>query len=117
MLGALPDAAHQLWCHAGVIFLALLALPTTKQPLMVRTAQIGITNGNTVDGRDHAGATATSFRSGITTVTGQSLGGDCAGHNCHMRYATMWHVTSCAPLLAVAETQVLAGMWQGGPFQ
>ena len=83
-------------CH----FLGTACLPTTKQPLMVRTAQIGITNGNTVDGRDHAGATATSFRSGITTVTGQSLGGDCAGHSCHMRYATMWHVTSCAPLLA-----------------
>ena len=68
-------------CH----FLGTACLPTTNQSLTAGTAQIGITNGNTVDGRDHAGATATSFRSGITTVTGQSLGGECAGHNCHMR--------------------------------
>jgi len=41
--------------------------------------QIGITNGNTPDGRDHAGATSTSFRSDARDAAGNSTGGDCAG--------------------------------------
>ena len=43
--------------------------------------QIGITNGNTPDGRDHAGATSTSFRdSSSVDAAGNATGGDCAGH-------------------------------------
>jgi len=41
--------------------------------------QIGITNGNTPDGRDHAGATSTSFRDQKFDAAGNSIGGDCAG--------------------------------------
>ena len=41
--------------------------------------QIGITNGNTPDGRDHAGATSTSFRSNNLDAAGNAIGGDCAG--------------------------------------
>jgi hypothetical protein len=41
--------------------------------------QIGITNGNTPDGRDHAGATSTSFRSNNMDAAGNAIGGDCAG--------------------------------------
>jgi len=51
--------------------------------------QIGITNGNTPDGRDHAGASATSFRSEHRDAAGNAIGGDCAGKqtggSCSMR--------------------------------
>mmetsp|Transcript_12206 Transcript_12206/g.17683 ORF Transcript_12206/g.17683 Transcript_12206/m.17683 type:complete len:340 (+) Transcript_12206:57-1076(+) len=42
--------------------------------------EIGITNGNTPDGRDHAGHTATSYRGTENTdAEGNNLGGGCAG--------------------------------------
>ena len=49
------------------------------QRLPCRSEQIGITNGNTPDGRDHAGATSTSFRDQKFDAAGNSIGGDCAG--------------------------------------
>jgi len=42
--------------------------------------EIGITNGNTPDGRDHAGHTATSYRgTEFRDSEGNNLGGGCAG--------------------------------------
>ena len=41
--------------------------------------QIGITNGNTPDGRDHAGASSTSFRSETRDAAVNAIGGECAG--------------------------------------
>jgi hypothetical protein len=55
------------------------AQTATTPPAPCRSVQIGITNGNTPDGRDHAGASSTSFRSDARDAAGNAIGGDCAG--------------------------------------
>ena len=57
-----------------------LIVHMTQLHIEFGAAEIGITNGNTVDGRDHAGHTATSFRGGEhVDAEGNTLGGGCAG--------------------------------------